>query len=140
MNSVSDVEKLIGLYRSGASIHEIKTDRSYIDYPKAGGYRSHHFVFKFRGEGHAEHYNGLRIEVQLRSRLQHVWATAVEAVGMVRRQDLKAGEGDANWLRLFALMSSEFAELEGCPVVPGTEDRSARLQEIRDLDHMRKRI
>ena len=73
--------------------------------------------------------------MQIRSRLQHAWATAVEAVGMVRREDLKAGEGDPDWLRLFTLMSSEFAELEDSPVVSGTEDRYARIQEIKALDY-----
>ena len=33
--------------------------------------------------------------------------------------------GDVDWLRLFALMSSEFAEIEGCPLVPGTFDVEA---------------
>ena len=31
----------------------------------------------------AELYNGRRIEIQVRTRLQHAWATAVEGVGLV---------------------------------------------------------
>jgi len=41
--------------------------------------------------------------------LQHAWATAVEAVGIFTKQALKSNIGDGEWLRLFALMSSEIA-------------------------------
>jgi hypothetical protein len=59
-------------------------------------------VYKFRGSGEEAVYNGRRVEVQVRTQLQHSWATAVEAVGLFRREDLKAGRGDLDWLRLFA--------------------------------------
>jgi hypothetical protein len=126
---------LVDFYRAGGSIHELQKDQSYIEKPKAGGYRSHHFVLRFRGGPNEELFNGRKIELQIRTRLQHAWATAVEAVGMVRNEDLKAGEGNTDWLRLFTLMSSEFAEIEDCPLVPGTYDPKARRQEIRDLDY-----
>jgi hypothetical protein len=72
--------------------------------------------------------------MQIRSGLQHAWATAVEAVGLVRAEAMKAGEGDANWLRLFDLISSEFAEAEGCPTVPGAPSKAERTAELADLD------
>jgi hypothetical protein len=135
VGSIGEVRALVDLYRSGASIHEIRKDQSYIDAPKLDGYRSHHFVLQFCGSAPLdEAYRGRRIEVQIRTRLQHAWATAVEAVGMVRNEDLKAGDGDTDWLRLFALMASEFAEVELCQLVPGTFDRHHRREEIRYLD------
>ena len=85
-------------------------------------------------------FNGRRIEVQIRTQLQHSWATAVEAIGMVRGEDLKGGEGNMEWLRLFELMSSEFAEIESCPLVPGTPDQPARRDEISCLNQKLKAV
>jgi hypothetical protein len=49
-------------------------------------------------------------------------------------ENMKAGEGSPEWLRLFALMSAEFAVAEKCPEPPGLPERSARVREIRDLE------
>jgi ppGpp synthetase/RelA/SpoT-type nucleotidyltranferase len=127
--SIPQLNQLVEFYRAGGSIHEMQKDQSYIESPKVGGYRSHHFVMRFRGRPDEEAFRDRKIELQIRTKLQHAWATAVEAVGMVRNEDLKGGEGDTDWLRLFALMSSEFAEIEGCPLVPGTYDVEARRQD-----------
>lgn len=134
LNSMADVHAVAARYRDGASAHIIRDDRSYIENPKAGGYRSHHIVLNFQGVDEEAIYNDRRVEVQLRTHLQHAWATAVEAVGLVRAEDLKAGEGDADWLRLFKLVSSEFAEHEDCAPVPGTGTRAERISEIADLN------
>jgi hypothetical protein len=77
---------------------------------------------------------GRRIEVQVRTHLQHTWATAGEAVGLYRSEDLKAGQGNPDWLRLLYLIASEFADHEGCPEVPGAPRSRDRQEEIRDLD------
>lgn len=88
----------------------------------------------FVGEGDLEIYNRQTVEVQLRTRMQHVWATAVEAAGLIRHENLKNGKGSADWLRLFKLMSAEFAEYENGALVPDTPaSPRERRQEIRDL-------
>lgn len=38
------------------------------------------------------------------------------------------------WLRLFRLVSAEFAYVEGCPVVPGVPDRASRIAEINAIE------
>jgi len=115
--------------------HELRKEYPYIDTPKPDGYRSHHMVFHFRGEDEqAAHYDGLRVELQVRTRLQHSWATAVEAVGTYRDEDMKAGQGNADWLRLFNLMSAEFAITERCAAPEESQlDRDRRVEELRDL-------
>ncbi len=132
--TISDVTRLVEIYRGLNSFHNIRLDRSYIDNPREDGYRSHHFVFEFEGTGDQAAYNGRRIELQIRSRLQHAWATAVEAVGLVRSEDLKGGEGNPDWLRLFLLMSSELADFEGTPVAPAAPSKPEREKEIKALD------
>ena len=82
----------------------------YIYEPKSDGYRSCHLVFKYRSASEQSSiYNGLRIEIQLRSRLQHAWATAVETVSTFTGQALKSDIGEDSWKRFFALMGTAIA-------------------------------
>jgi hypothetical protein len=63
----------------------------YISQPKTSGYRSIHFVYKYQTSAtELKIYDGLRIEIQLRSRQQHAWATAVETVSTFTGQALKS--------------------------------------------------
>lgn len=114
--------------------HQFDDEDDYIADPKMGGYRSFHLIYKFNGKGDAEEFNGRRIEIQIRSRLQHAWATAVEAAGLINQQDMKAGEGDERWLRLFELFSAEIAVVEGAPESRHVPDRQRRIKEIRELN------
>jgi hypothetical protein len=134
MPSISDMEHLLASYDEGAR-HELVSVSDYIAEPKRGGYRSHHRVHRFAGTADEDRFRHQLVELQVRTQLQHAWATAVEAVGLVRGEDLKGGEGDADWLRFFALMSSEFADEEGCPLVPSvSENPATRREEIINLD------
>jgi len=111
------------------SPHELKREDVYIDEPRDSGYRSQHLIYAFvPRDGSEEGYRGRVIELQIRSRIQHSWSTAVEAVGMFRREALKAEEGSTDWLRLFKLMSAEFASTEGCDFAK--EGRELRVEEI----------
>lgn len=110
-----------------------KWTKDYVFSPKADGYRGIHFVFKYRTTSkEAEHYNGLRIEVQIRSRLQHAWAMAVETASVRTHQALKSGEGREPWRRFFCLMGSAIAMREELPLVPGTDEIDL-YREIRKL-------
>jgi hypothetical protein len=132
--TVDGVNALVRHYAEFGSAHVIRVNRSYIEEPAPDGYRSHHLVIEFCGIEEEAIYDKRRVEIQVRSRLQHIWATAVEAVGAVRGEDLKRGEGDPDWLRLFVLMSSEMAAREACPAVEGTGDAALRREELRDLN------
>lgn len=133
--TVADVRRLVDILRNRTRC-EIWKEDPYIDRPKDDGYRSHHIRLKFVGKGEKSIYDGRRIEVQVRTKLQHSWATAVEAVGMMRREGLKNHHGSTDWLRLFALMSGEFAELERCPPPPGVPSHDNRVAEIKELDRV----
>lgn len=115
-------------------IHTIRKEQPYIEEPKPDGYRSHHVMFDYVGRGLNAAFDGRRVELQVRTRLQHSWATAVEAVGLFRGEDLKHGGGDEDWLRLFALVSAEFAHTEQCPINPSMPVRSDRIRELKDLN------
>jgi hypothetical protein len=131
--SIADVHNLVGVLRE-RSRHTVRAENNYISEPKKDGYRSHHLMFSYVGKGDATFFDGRRVEVQIRTRLQHSWATAVEAVGLLRREDLKGNQGNPKWLRLFKLMSAEFAVAEGCPEPPDVPSQIARVAEIKALD------
>lgn len=134
VSEMRQVDGLLDFYRSGKSKFEVQREWDYISDPKEGGYRSCHLRLICKSETVDEAYEHMAVEVQVRTELQHAWATAVEAVGLVNRQELKSGDGDPKWLRLFELMASEIAEIEGHPLVPGTPLlRRERMGELRDL-------
>lgn len=104
----------------------------YIAHPKPSGYRGIHIIYTYKSDRQGT-YNGLKVEVQLRTQLQHAWATAVEIVGFFRQEFLKSSEGDPVWKRFFKLMAMEFAFQEkatfGIPNV--TNDRAVLHGELR---------
>jgi hypothetical protein len=126
--SVDDVARIVAYYKDKSRIkHKLVREDAYIQEPKASGYRGHHLIYRYFSDKNDD-YNGLHIEVQVRSRLQHAWATAVETVGTFTRQALKSSWGDKDWLRFFACMSSALAQREGTPLVSGTPDDPVKLK------------
>ena len=89
--------------------------KDYIASPKADGYRSIHQVFRCRDETLSGPQD-LYVEVQIRTHLQHAWATAVETYGAIERMSLKTGEGTEDTRRFFALASALLSHKEGTPV------------------------
>lgn len=133
VDTVDQVRLLREAYRNSQIRHCPVNGKDYIESPKESGYRGVHLVYRYRSPRN-ETYNGLLIEIQLRTRLQHAWATAVETAGAFLGQALKSSEGEQDWLRFFALVSSAFALTEDCPPAPSTPSDSAELRaEIREL-------
>ncbi len=124
---LQNVYKLVDAYKSGKFDHKFRNEKDYIVSPKVDGYRSFHLVYEYVGTQQTKVYDGLRVEIQIRTQLQHSWATAVEAVGIFTRQALKSNQGDEDWLRFFALMSSAIAAIEGTPCVPDTPTKKSEL-------------
>ena len=90
--------------------------KDYILEPKSDGYRCLHSTFRYENKKHPE-LNGLRIELQIRTALQHAWATAVETLGIVEKSSFKTGEGDDKFKEFFKLSSALFSLDEGQPVL-----------------------
>lgn len=118
--NINDVFFYSDKYKKSRVRHEFKRAYDYINNPKQSGYRSLHLVYKFHSENKDTYNKNMLIEIQFRTHLQHLWATALETMGIYTKQALKAGEGDKYIKRFFVLVSSLFAIKEGYPVVPGT--------------------
>ncbi|RAZ92375.1 hypothetical protein DPM33_00140 [Mesorhizobium hawassense] len=134
LNDIDGVNRLVERVRE-RSQHCIRKEWNYIQNPKGDGYRSHHLSMEFTpARKEDESFAGRRIELQLRTRLQHSWATAIEAVSLYRNQDLKHHKADGDWLRLFELASAEFAQVERSPLPTGVPDQAERVKELKDLN------
>lgn len=146
LKTMAQVDKLVAAYKKAIaknpkSRHEFLHDKDYIAVPKENGYRSYHVIYRYRsGARKHQPYNGLKIEIQIRTKLQHAWATAVEIVSTFTGQALKSNIGDDSWKRFFKLMSTNLALREERPTVPDTpndpNDLRAELTELADRLHV----
>jgi ppGpp synthetase/RelA/SpoT-type nucleotidyltranferase len=126
--NVSLVRQLCGkYYLKGDLKHKRVNIKDYIKNPKSDGYRSIHLIYRYLSDKGKKEYNGLLVEVQIRSKLQHIWATAIETVDFFTRQAIKSSEGQEEWIEFFRLVSSAFAMMENCPLVPNTPDDEKEL-------------
>lgn len=80
--------------------------------------------------------DSLLVEIQFRTYLQHLWATALETMSICMGTNLKSGIGEEDVLRFFVLVSSLFALKEGTPVCPDTSNNSKDLiAEIKKINN-----
>lgn len=90
------------------------------DYRERGrdvtGYRAIHIIVNI---------DGVFIEVQIRSEVQHYWAELIERTSVVYGYHLKEQEGDARVLRYFKLLSDMFFEIEA-----GRQPDSLKINEL----------
>ncbi len=120
---VFNVKKLVRIYEENpTTAAKFIGQKDYIANPKPDGYRGVHLVYEYQGVSQGGAFCGQKIEIQIRSRFQHAWATALETIDAFTDQALKSGFGHDSWKRFFALMGTVIA-LEGKrAVVPGTPD------------------
>lgn len=85
-------------------------EKDYIKNPKDSGYRSIHMVYKYEKDVLPE--EKCRVEIQIRTQLQHSWATAVEVLGTCLSQPLKQSVGSQEYLDIFKKISKIFTGLE----------------------------
>lgn len=131
LRTVEQVKALRDQYLNGDLKHKLVGQDDYIGQPRFSGYRGVHLIYSYYSDK-ATTWNNLKIEVQLRTQMQHAWATAVEIVGFFRQELLKSSEGDHAWKRFFKLMANDIAMREKSPLVPGMPtSRKALRDELR---------
>ena len=117
VNSVSEVyevyNEILNLKEAGEI--DIKKTKDYIENPEKSGYRSLHIIIKqtLKQENIDRQY---RIELQIRTKLQHYWSTAVEAMSEIDNVEYKdptlVSEGNTriqSCLQFFKVISKLFA-------------------------------
>ena len=130
---VSDVAKVRELekkYAKSKAAHILRRKKDYIAEPQESGYRGIHLVYSTVNPKMPD-LDGLLIEIQLRTRLQHIWATTVETVGTFFQESLKSSQGSSKWLDFFKLVSAVFACEEG--EQPHETYRDVTYRELQEL-------
>ena len=129
-NDVYDVRKNIV---SGSTRNILRRERDYIINPKESGYRGIHLIYQYNGRKTA--YTKHTVELQIRSKVQHSWATAVEVVGTFTGQALKASTGQEVWLNFFKLASIAFEDIESKRLNSNAASKD-RIELIRCIDRL----
>lgn len=130
LDNVQQVREVVRSFRESSVKHTLVNFKDYIDQPKESGYRGVHLVYRYNSDRN-QTFNNLQVELQIRSRIQHCWATAVETVGTFLSQSLKSSEGEDEWLDFFSYTSSAFAFIEETSPKSGHEDERAVLGKVR---------
>ena len=104
--------------------------KDYIQNPKDDGYRSIHQIFEYKD------VSKRCLELQIRTQLQHYWATAVEVLGMKTQAKIKQGEGEQHYKVFLKLCSALFCIQENTPIVEEYKNLDKReiCKKIRELD------
>ncbi|MFC1730771.1 RelA/SpoT domain-containing protein [candidate division KSB1 bacterium] len=114
MNDIDEIYKLKDSIREGEKQVAFKStlarEDDYVIKPKESGYRSLHLVYKY--EKNVDLDKQCRVEIQIRTKIQHAWATAIEVIGTYLRQPLKQSFGNKEILDLFKEISKVFMMLE----------------------------
>lgn len=108
-----DLYKVRTSLRNARFKHERLNDIDRYDYiknPKPTGYRGVHDVYEYKVlKEPSSHWNGLRIEIQFRTRIQHAWATAVEVADLITSSRIKFNDAKKSYLEYFQLASEILA-------------------------------
>lgn len=135
VDTIDQVYDAVSRYKNSRIRHILKREYDYIQNPKESGYRSYHMVYQFQSDKIETYNKNMLIEIQFRTKLQHIWATAVEMMGIYTKTNLKSSIGNKDILRFFTLISSLFAIKENMPVCPNTSEWADELiREIMEID------
>lgn len=85
VDTLEQVGDVVRNLRSSLDFKGKNPEKDYIHEPQKSGYRSHHLFAVVEDEG-----SRYRVEIQVRTRLEHYWATAVEAMSEIYGHDYKS--------------------------------------------------
>jgi putative GTP pyrophosphokinase len=111
--NVSDLYEFRESFLKSRHKHHQKSEIDKYDYvkkPKFTGYRGVHDIYSYYSRAaDSSVANGLMIEIQYRTKIQHAWATANEIVTMTTQNRTKFAVGDERYLEFFKIVSEIFA-------------------------------
>ena len=130
VNANSDVDKLYKYIEDNISKSPFFSIKKKTDYRMKGrddtGYRALHVILD---------RNKLKLELQIRSKVQHYWAEGIERTSVIYGYHLKEKEGDNRVINYFKQLSNIFYEIES-----GREPSPAQKSEIDILREQAEQI
>ncbi len=112
------------------------SEKNYITLPKSSWYRGVHLIFTKK---YSKQDVALKIELQIRTKLQHYRATAVETVWVHLSQPLKSSQWDEKRLSYFSLASAVFSLSENS-TLPKEYTKVNILDLLRDFHRQTKKL
>ncbi len=107
VNRNIDVDKLVDFITQKLKTQQTITIKKIVNYREKGrddsGYRATHIILE---------RNGVHLELQIRSRIQHYWAELIERTSVIYGHFLKELEGDPIIINYFKKLSDLFYEIE----------------------------
>jgi ppGpp synthetase/RelA/SpoT-type nucleotidyltranferase len=118
---VRNLDELVSLQeklKKSKSVHKVINQSDYLT-PKESGYGGIHLVYScFDKDESSNNWKKTKIEVQLRTKLQHAWATSLEIVDTLEKIELKTSvTGHEKWRRFFKVAGILVAHDEGAKIL-----------------------
>ncbi|MFT4927179.1 MAG: ppGpp synthetase/RelA/SpoT-type nucleotidyltransferase [Phenylobacterium sp.] len=135
-DTVEEVYDCLARLKRSTSVHKIVAIDDWLFSPKLSGYRGVHVVFSCydNDDSAVSPWKKHKIEVQLRTRLQHAWATCVEMIDIFEQTQLKTRlQGDIDYRQFFQVAAKLMAVEEGSDEYTSAQCSEYR-REMSDLD------
>ncbi len=102
LENIEELRFFINIFNKISGTHNFTKKNKKFDYvtnPKKDGYRSVHYVFSYnkkenyfkKDEEKAYYLYNKKIELQVRTKIQHIWATALETYDIIYKSSMKTG-------------------------------------------------
>lgn len=147
VNTLSEVDNMVARLKKSRMRHKLKEEYDYVKTPKTDGYRCYHMVYSYFSDRNPK-YNGLFIEIQIRTHIQHMWATAVETMDTFTGDPLKLGQGSeenreffvraSKLLQLYEETNGEWGKIKGSKELENFVDFNGRFQILEKLISIKK--
>ena len=107
-----------------------KVFRNYIVNPRDSGYRSIHMIGVFE---EVSNKKNMKVELQIRTNIQHSWATAVEIVDLFTKDSIKTNEGSKDWSNFFIYASKIFVLFDENPYINSLKKDNKKNEKSNEL-------
>lgn len=134
VSNFKQLQELHQKLKNSRSVHKIVKVDDYLT-PKDSGYSGIHLTYScFAGTEEDHEWKKTKIEVQLRTELQHAWATSLEIIDTLENIKLKTSSvGHPEWRRFFRIAGMLVAHDEKfCMLLP--EEIAPLQEELRSLE------
>lgn len=122
VKDIKELKALEALLLKSRSVHKIIDTSDYLT-PKKSGYSGIHLIYSCFDQAEKNHnWKKTKVEIQLRTELQHAWATSLEVIDTLEQIELKTSlGGHEKWRNFFSIAGKLVAHDEKACTLPDDE-------------------